>query len=331
MEARNLTVIDLAQMIGDLQKATQALTVRIDALSGSGAVGFAAPSGAADAGLSSGASFATPSGARIRQAVGNPIIQVASPTMIPLAPPERFFGDPLKFASFVNQCQLQFMCKPMCFPDEQSKVAFVLSYLGGTAATWSIPLVERNDPLLYDYASFKATFKRLFDRHSYVQSIDSELLNLRQGNTTLMSYVSHFNRLVSEANWPEEKRSTLFYKGLREELKDMVSQVVNPPDTCNELIDLVVKLDHRLSERRREKGRHESRMLVYRDKRLEPEKGLDDSEPMQIGSIRGPLTEEERKRRRSLGLCLYCGKKGHFLRDCLVKPKRTAEGLNSTT
>ena len=90
----------------------------------------------------------------------------------------------------------------------------------------------------------------------------------------------------------------------------------------------MVKLDHRLSERRREKHRSESRVLVFREKRAEPEKPVDDVEPMQIGSVRGPLTEEERRRRRSLGLCLYCGKKGHFLRDCTAKPKRKDEWLN---
>ena len=91
-------------------------------------------------------------------------------------------------------------------------------------------------PLLYNYASFKIAFKKLFDRHSFAQSVDTELLNLRQGSKDLMTYVSSFNRLVAEANWPEEKCSALFYRGLREELKDMVSQVVNPPEPCCELI-----------------------------------------------------------------------------------------------
>ena len=324
MESRDITLTDLAHMIGNLQSETQALTKRVNALQSTIPSGFVASPSDSDAGPS----FPTSGAVGFKPTAGVPVIQVASPATLPLAPPERYYGDPLKFASFVSQCQLHFMCKPMCFPDEQSKVAFVLSYLGGTASTWSIPLIERDDPLLYDYVSFKVAFKRLFDRHSFIQSADTALLNLRQGNTSLLTYISSFNRLITETNWPEDKRSTLFYRGLREELKDMVAQIVNPPDTCCELIELVVKLDHRLFERRREKQRSDSRPSVYRERRSEPEKTFDEVEPMQIGSIRGPLTEEERKKRRSLGLCLYCGQKGHFLRDCTVKPKRREEGLN---
>ena len=324
METRDITLTDLAHMLGNLQKETQALSRRVDALHSN----IQTSSNVSEEGPSTSASFPAVGATRENLSAGIPIIHVTSPTTLPLAPPERYFGDPAKFASFINQCQLHFMCKPACFPDEQSKVAFVLSYLGGTASTWSIPLVERNDPLLYNYTTFKTAFKNLFDRHSFAQSVDSELLNLRQGNSSLMSYVSNFNRLVAEANWPEEKRSAIFYRGLREELKDIVSQVVNPPESCVELIELVVKLDHRLSERKREKHRTDSRVLVFRDRKSEIEKTEDDVEPMQIGNVRRPLTDEERKRRRSLGLCLYCGRKGHFLRDCTFKPKRKEEGLN---
>ena len=38
--------------------------------------------------------------------------------------------------------------------------------------------------------------------------------------------------------------------------------------------------------------------------------------PMDIGRIRGPLTSEEKQCRRAQGLCLYCGKTGHLVKDC---------------
>lgn len=37
---------------------------------------------------------------------------------------------------------------------------------------------------------------------------------------------------------------------------------------------------------------------------------------------RGPLSSEERTRRRQLGLCLYCGGNGHLVRSCPIKPSR---------
>ncbi|KAJ1132756.1 hypothetical protein NDU88_011059 [Pleurodeles waltl] len=52
-------------------------------------------------------------------------------------------------------------------------------------------------------------------------------------------------------------------------------------------------------------------------------------EPMQIDPIRGPLTESEREDRRQKGLCLYCGKAGHLIRSCPVRPSRPAGNANS--
>ncbi|KAJ1089750.1 hypothetical protein NDU88_002895 [Pleurodeles waltl] len=66
----------------------------------------------------------------------------------------------------------------------------------------------------------------------------------------------------------------------------------NPPDSCKELIDLVVKLDHRLLERRSDKGHTDHRLLVIRDKKQDTNKGTNEGEPMQIGTVRGPLTKE---------------------------------------
>ncbi|XP_069486075.1 protein LDOC1-like [Ambystoma mexicanum] len=98
----------------------------------------------------------------------NPV-QVVLPGVIPLAPPERFAGDPKRFAVFMNQCGLHFLCRPGAFPNDQSKVAFVLSYLSGSAADWSIPLVNQDDSLLQDFQGFQQNMEKLFARHSQGQ------------------------------------------------------------------------------------------------------------------------------------------------------------------
>ena len=133
-------------------------------------------------------------------------VSVTTPATVPLAPPERFYGDCAKYDIFMNQCQLQFLCRPNAFATDAAKTAFIISYLGGTAANWSIPLVERNAPLLYDYALFKETMRKLFSRHVFIQTSDNELLSLRQGGKDLLTYVTTFSRLIAETEWPEEKR-----------------------------------------------------------------------------------------------------------------------------
>ncbi|XP_069488889.1 protein LDOC1-like [Ambystoma mexicanum] len=93
-------------------------------------------------------------------------IQVTTPVTIPLAPPERLMGDPLKYGVFMTQCQLHFLCRPGAFPMDQTKVAFVLSYLGGHATSWSIPLVDRDDPVLHNFVNFQQEMDKLFSRHT---------------------------------------------------------------------------------------------------------------------------------------------------------------------
>lgn len=44
-----------------------------------------------------------------------------------------------------------------------------------------------------------------------------------------------------------------------------------------------------------------------------------EEEPMQLGQPR--LTPQERQRRLTLRLCIYCGKKGHFFTHCPEVPK----------
>ena len=95
----------------------------------------------------------------------------------------------------------------------------------------------------------------MFAKHAYMQAIDNELLGLRQGNRELLTYLSSFKRLVTETRWPENKRGSLFYRGLNDELKDALAQIVDPPEDWEELIDLVVKIDHRLGERKGERQR----------------------------------------------------------------------------
>lgn len=256
-------------------------------------------------------------------------VTVNTPNPVPLAMPERFTGDSSKYEVFMNQCQLQFLCKAASFPDDSAKVAFIISYLVGNAAEWAVPLVRNNDPLLYDLDLFKEKMRSLFAKHAYMQASDTELLNLRQGSKDLLSYITQFNRLVAETHWPEDKRTSLFYRGLGEELKDLLSQIVDPPEDCASFIDLVVKLDHRLHERKGERPRSVGPKMVFH--RTEKPITRDAPEPMQIGGIRGPLSSEEKEKRRKLNLCLYCGKGGHFARECPVRPKNPRQSVSSLT
>lgn len=77
------------------------------------------------------------------------------------------------------------------------------------------------------------------------------------------------------------------------------------PTSLDGLIELAIRVDNRL-QRRDQRTRQFSFPLADSSNVT-----VSDPEPMQVG--RTQLTREEKDRRRSNGLCLYCGAAGHFV------------------
>ncbi|KAJ1209980.1 hypothetical protein NDU88_005349 [Pleurodeles waltl] len=128
------------------------------------------------------------------------------------------------------------------------------------------------------------------------------------------------------------RRTSLFFCGLRDDLKDVLAQIVEPPTECSEFIDLVVRLDHHLSERKGEKFQGGTRLVVLKTEEKEFTFPTHDTpEPMQIGSVRGPLSKEVKERRKRLKLCLYCSKAGHFAWECPNKPTAPKKAIEAVT
>ncbi|KAJ1098499.1 hypothetical protein NDU88_003610 [Pleurodeles waltl] len=366
------TLDELVKAITQLQSEvvsskdlTNSLTERVSQLQNKVEKKEQSPTGVSWSGTSSQTSGGSPTN-----------ISLNVPSAIPLAPPERFSGDPLKAQSFLVQVELHFTCRPHTFPDAQP-VAFLLSYLSGDAASWAIPLVRKNSPLLYNWKDFVREFERVFDRRTVTQSADRELLDLRQGNQDLGGHSDpgrgrreHRQQaggapqgILTAAVWPrseqENRRSPagfplpsgilhggaaccaamgiptphtaiLFlavrppgtgWRGLKEELKDILAQIDPQPANCQDLINLVLRLDHRLNERKGTRNKTEKHSWHAHDNKDPRTPRERTPEPMEIGTIRRPLTKDEKDLRRKNGQCLYCGRKGHFAKDCPIKTK----------
>lgn len=232
------------------------------------------------------------------------------------------------------QCTLHFLTRPGLYRTQQAKVMFIIANLGGAAAQWATPLVMRNNSVLRDFDAFIAAFRGTFERRYLARAQQTELLTLKQGNRDLVAYLAHFQRLATETILPDLTKSTIFYQGLREDLKDRISQVVPQPSTCAELIDLALQIDQRQRERRTEKrggdGYVERRGKEVQECMFRGEGEQDMApEPMQVGGMRRRLTDQEYERRRKRDLCLFCGKAGHYSRACPQKGRNPKEPGNA--
>ncbi|KAL0166247.1 hypothetical protein M9458_038091, partial [Cirrhinus mrigala] len=236
-----------------------------------------------------------------------------------LPPPEVYSGEPNFCRAFLTKCSMHFALQPRTFGSEESKVAFVLTLLTGRAALWGTAVWENQDPCCASFLTLSAEMKRVFDRAASGREAARTLMDLRQGERSVSDYSIKFRTLAAECKWNEEAQWDMFLHGLADRVQKEI-YALDLPANLNGLIDLALRVDSCLS-------RAERRGLSAR---LPPGEGIpprasghdaisphDEHEPMQVGRAR--LSREEKERRRSRGLCLYCGAPGHYAFNCPEK------------
>uniref|UniRef100_A0A670HLV8 DUF4939 domain-containing protein n=1 Tax=Podarcis muralis TaxID=64176 RepID=A0A670HLV8_PODMU len=77
-----------------------------------------------------------------------------APGKYPVALPEKFGGAPASFPMFLTQAQLYIQGRARSFPDDCTKVHFLISLLKDQVAKWALPLLRQDSPLLTDYTGF---------------------------------------------------------------------------------------------------------------------------------------------------------------------------------
>lgn len=247
---------------------------------------------------------------------GNPSQAVVASLSEPKLPaPERFDGSPEKCRGFVTQCTLVFQLQPGSFPTESSKVAYIITLLTGKALDWASTLWDQRSPLTANSSNFISEMRRVFHHPACTGDVDYRLLRLSQGTRSVAEFAIEFRTLASESGWDQRALKATFHQALSSELKDELAFRDPSPD-LESLIDVAIRVDHRLRERQQERRRETG---LYRPQESSntvepPWKPNDLEEPMQLG--RTKLTQTERDRRMRERRCLYCGKSGHFRSNC---------------
>jgi len=251
----------------------------------------------------------------------------------PICDPEPFHGEVEKCRGFFFQCRKVFRQRPVAFSSDATRINFILGLLRGRALTWAQALDSSVDFDTFSFEDFAARFSSVFDHPNFSGSAENKLLSLRQGGRTVADYSIEFHTLAAEARWTEAPLKAVFLRGLSDQLRDELAARDIPSD-LTELISLVSRLDCRLREHRAEQTRRGSPAphskpsvsfspanAVFRPPSFSPPSSVRTSsqeEPMQLGRAR--LSLEERQRRIDAGQCLYCGKTGHVISNCSVRP-----------
>lgn len=235
-----------------------------------------------------------------------------------IRPSEHYDGDPDQCGGFLLQCHLSFMRSPSLFPTPVSKITYLVSALKGKALCWSHAFLQSHSMETLTYETFLQEFKRVFQL-PLQQEAGKRLLTLKQGLKTVADHSIDFRIMAERTGWNELALQGTFLNSLSKTIRDKLA-TCDEPQSLDELINLSIRIDNRLRERRNE------RMSSYRpwtptihvtSEGPSAEHPL--PETMQAG--RGRLSPEERLRRFGTRVCIYCGKKGHFLANCPVRGK----------
>ena len=248
-----------------------------------------------------------------------------------LPSPRVFEGDLSQCCGFVTQCELVFRHNPSRFYLDDAHVAFIVSLLSGRALDWAVATLNSDAGFSSDYGRFISEFRLVFDHPPDGTDSASRLHSICQGTRSVAEFAVEFRILAARSKWGDEALKSAFRRGLNDVIKDLILR--DRPGSLAELISLALKVDDRLRERRIEKNSKQPpgvpkipRLFPSRDSAACP------IPPASLGAAPAPVGEHEpmrltqaaREHRMQNRLCLYCGKSGHFIQACEVRPKDQA-------
>lgn len=245
--------------------------------------------------------------------------------------PEKFDGTRSKFRGFINQVQLVTMLQPERYPTEESKVGLVGTLLTGSALSWFALLFEQRSPILSNFETFREALTAAFGEHDKARVALNKIYVLRQGSRSVSVYASEYRQLAADINWGEQALMDQFYRGLTDDVKDLLLNFPDP-STLDEAINQAVKCDNRLFQRYQDRRSSSSSRQGAHTVVARTHNSYQGVEDMQIDATRfKPLTAEEKKRRFEENLCLYCGEPGHKAGSCPKKRKSPMTNIRSAT
>jgi hypothetical protein len=280
-------------------------------------------------------------------------VQSSEPKPIP---PDKYDGNRSSFRDFKVSVENFFRLQPIRYGQAYVKTGYVGSLLTGAALSWYRTLIESNDASLNNYATFMDHLQETFGDPHIRENAQRALRQLCQGNRSCVAYTADFRRIALDTGFNEEALIAHFRYGLIDAIKDQLANST-PLTTLEAYIQHCIRIDHRLYERRVEKG--ETKQIINSGKPKASSSHYEQPRPstsststtpssshpqmsyaqpstgvssMDLDSFlkNGKLTRAERERRVKLGLCHYCGGSGHDVANCPVRTSK-AQRLNAVS
>lgn len=174
-----------------------------------------------------------------------------------------------------------------------------------------------------DYTTFEERLMTAFGNPDETRIATRQLKALKQTGSAA-HYARDFKRLCAKLNYNNGAKKDIFYDGLREDVKDDLYREERP-ELFDDFVDLAVKCDNRLYERRMERQGRGGRLLssAGAPRANQGRRRGGHQRSTAYGHHAGPmdLDAASRDSKKKTGNCYNCGKAGHHSNKCR-QPKK---------
>jgi len=240
-----------------------------------------------------------------------------------------FAGDRRYLKGFLAKMNLIFMISPDRFPTDETKVIYVISRLYGNAMNWAASLIENQDPCLLNYDAFIAKINSVYGSFDSTFVANQKLRTIRQRRVgDVRNYILEFNRYADESSWNEEAKMDAFLAGLNDQIANRILEMFPGPKSLSAMQTIAARIDSRIAANRNFfNPQSKANNRPKNNNNFNKKKSNFKKKPSN-SKFHGPLSNEEKERRRRENLCLYCGSSEHSLDNCPLKNKNKSNNKN---
>lgn len=260
----------------------------------------------------------------------------AAPALLPLPQgvprfkqPTEFDGNASRVESFLNSIETAVSLQRAQLPTDNDKALFLSTYLkDGSPTSWFATVKATAPHLLHNFSGLLQHFRTHFGDPDVVRTSERKLRALTQTGSCAI-YASKSREYHAHLHMTDQTKINRFYDGLKDGVKALLVGQTKPMD-FDKYVDLCIRLDNEFHERelelksiKKSSGAHPKSFTTYHTPRSNftpspaPTTSSTDPVPMEIDAIkRGPISKEEKERRRKEGLCFYCGQGKHSVDNC---------------